>query len=261
MAFRLGCIQFEGAAGEVSRNLDCMAALAARAAGEHGVELALFAEMAPTCYARPETLRAAAEPLDGPMVKYMADVARANRMDLAFGMPELSESSGARYNTMVYLDEEGHVRAAYRKTHLFGSECEWASPGNAAFAFETRFGKAAMWICYDTRFPEAARACALGGARFALVATAWLGPPDEWELAVRSRAMDNGIFVAGADQIGREEGLVCRGLSVIADPHGRVIARAEAGHEAIVVADIDLREVDRFYERVPVLRHRRSDLA
>ena len=251
MSFRLSCAQFRGEPGEVARNLDTMARLAKQAAEDDGADLVVFAEMAPTCYTRPEILADAAQPLDGEIVRFLCDVASSLSIDLAFGMPELSESDGARYNTMVYLGSDGRMLATYRKTHLFGRETDWARPGDSVSAFDTRLGLAAMWVCYDTRFPEVARASAVAGARFAVVSTAWLGPPDEWELAVRSRAMDNGIFRGGGGPDWRRGGLVCRGLSLIADPHGRVIARAEPGCEGICTAEIDLRRSRRFSRTRP----------
>jgi predicted amidohydrolase len=114
-----------------------------------------------------------------------------------------------------------------------------------------------MWICYDTRFPEAARVLALEGATLCLAATAWFGPADEWELAIRARAMDNGIFTAGAALQGEALGMPLRGASIIVDPHGRILAQAREGADGVITAQYDEESVLSFRARLPLLEHRR----
>ena len=116
------------------------------------------------------------------------------------------------------------------------------------------------WICYDTRFPEVGRAAAIGGAEVGLVPTAWLGPTEEWRLALRARALDNGIFVAGADIISKDPGLRCRGASMIAGPHGEILAQAQEDNEGIIWADLSQETLTKQRERLPLLKHRRTDL-
>lgn len=256
---RICCAQFQGAPGDPARNIARMADLARQAREKEAADLVVFPEMAISAYGPVDVLQAHAQGLDGDHVGAMAEIAGNCAVDLAFGMAERYED-GRLYNTMVYIDLEGRTLAAYRKTHLFGPERDWATPGPGAATFQTRFGPTTMWICYDTRFPELARAAAVRGARLALVSTAWFGPPEEWDLALRARALDNGIFVAGADQISDREGLVCRGLSRIAGPHGDLRAAARPGEEGLIVAEIDLEDCRCFYDRVPVLEHRRDDI-
>ncbi len=99
---------------------------------------------------------------------------------------------------MVFLDSRGTLRSVYRKVHLWVTEKEWALPGSGFPAMTAGDMRLGMWICYDTRFPEAARTLARSGATLGLVGSAWFGPAEEWELALRARALDNGMFVAGA---------------------------------------------------------------
>jgi predicted amidohydrolase len=115
------------------------------------------------------------------------------------------------------------------------------------------------WVCYDTRFPELARRLALDGATLGLVSAAWLGPAEEWELAVRSRALDNGMYVAASALQGTARGAAFHGVSLVADPHGRVIARSPEG-DGVISADYDDEGVAEFRARLPLLEHRRPDL-
>jgi len=101
---------------------------------------------------------------------------------------------------------------------------------------------------------------ALGGADLGLVATAWLGPGDEWELALRARALDNSIFVAGADIISYDPMLRCWGRSMIIGPKGKVLAKAEPEREGVIDAVLRGEELDAQRNRVPLLKDRRPDL-
>ena len=188
----------------------------------------------------------------------VAGTARAARIAIALGFAERS-ADGRLYSSIAFIGPDGAVAAVQRKAHLFGQESRWAVPAETATAFDACGVRCGAWVCYDTRFPELARRLALDGATLGLVGAAWLGPPDEWELAVRSRAMDNGIYVAAAALQGTARGFTFRGTSLVADPHGRVIARASEG-DGVIVADYDDTVVDEFRGRVPVLEHRRPDL-
>jgi (R)-amidase len=152
---------------------------------------------------------------------------------------------------MLLLDAAGREVLRYRKVHLWDTEKTWATPGDAFPVAQWEGVTVGQWICYDSRFPEAARSLARAGARLALAGAAWLGPAEEWELALRSRAMDNGIFVAGSVHLGR----AFHGTALIVDPHGTVLARGEPGREEVIHAEIDLELITRFHARLPLLQH------
>ncbi len=228
-----------------------MEALARQAAGR-GAAIAVFPELCLTGYLPPDEVRQLAVPLDSEGIGRLRRAAANAGIALAFGFPE--RGPGARlHDSMAFVDARGEIAAVYRKVHLFGSESAWAEAGTAFAAFDAGPFRAGLLICYDTRFPEAARALAAAGAAAALTAAAWLGPADEWELAVRARAMDNGMFVAAAAL----QGAGLHGGSLIADPHGRVLARAAEGREELITAPVDPAEIDAFRARVPLLKDRR----
>jgi predicted amidohydrolase len=178
---------------------------------------------------------------------------------IAFGLAELDDSGAVRYNSLVVFDAQGHTAAIYHKIHLWATERQWAEPGERVVPFVLNGVRYAGWICYDTRFPEVARLCALAGADVGLVPTAWLGPGEEWELALRARALDNSMFVLGSDIIGPDPSLRCYGRSMIVDPKGRVIARAEPEQEGIICTTLDPAVMDAQRDRVPLLGDRRPD--
>jgi predicted amidohydrolase len=158
---------------------------------------------------------------------------------------------------MAFVDAKDGLKAVYRKVHLWASELQWADPGEGFSTFEAGPVRMGMWICYDTRFPEAARSLAMGGATAALVGAAWVGPADEWELVLRARAIDNGMFVAGTVLQGENDGLCFHGTGIIVDPHGRVLARAAEGSDEVILGEYDPGVIRAFRDRLPLLEHRR----
>jgi predicted amidohydrolase len=199
------------------------------------------------------------EPVTGPNVSALAQAARDLGVAIAFGLAELDESQNVRYNSLAVFDAHGNAAAIYHKIHLWASERQWAEPGDSVTPFVLNGVRYAGWICYDTRFPEVARLCALAGVDVGLAPTAWLGPGEEWELALRARALDNSMFVLGADIIGLDPSLRCHGRSMIVDPKGRVVARAEPEQEGIICATLDPAVLDAQRGRVPLLGDRRPD--
>lgn len=251
----MACAQFLPTPGDPAANLAVMRGQAREAAGR-GASLVVFPELCLTGYLPAADLRRLAVELDGSQVAEARAAARESSIAVAFGFAERAVD-GRLHDSMCYVDSTGTVRSIYRKVHLFGSEGQWASAGSGFECFDADGIACGMWICYDTRFPEAARVLALEGATLCLAATAWFGPADEWELAIRARAMDNGIFTAGAALQGEALGMPLRGASVIVDPHGRVLAQAREGQAEVITAEYDDGAVASFRARLPLLEHRR----
>jgi predicted amidohydrolase len=256
---QIACGQFAALPGDAAANVARIIGYAGQARAQ-GCALIVFPELIVTGYLAPERIPPLAEPLDGPSVRKLAQAARELGIAIAFGMAEWDEAHGARYNSLVIVDRSGEVAGVYRKMHLWDTEHEWAEPGDEVLNVQLGDVQVSGWICYDTRFPELARLSALSGAELALVPTAWLGPGSEWELALRARALDNGIFVAGADIVGPDPALRCRGLSMIVGPKGDLLARAEPESEGIICATLRQADMDAQRGRVPLLRHRRPAL-
>jgi predicted amidohydrolase len=256
---RIACGQFVAAPGDKPANVARMIAYA-QEAQEEGCELILFPELIVTGYLPPEQVLPLVEPVTGPSVRSLAQAAHELGIAIAFGLAERDPARDVCYNSLVVLDGRGELVAVYHKMHLWATEREWAEPGDKALSFELSGVRYGGWICYDTRFPELARLCALQGADVALVPTAWLGPGDEWELALRARALDNSMFVAGADIIGLDPALRCHGRSMIVNPRGHVLTRAEPDREGIICATLDPTDLDAQRGRVPLLYDRRSHL-
>lgn len=201
-----------------------------------------------------------AQPLDGPFVAALSDLARRNDAAVVAGMFERSEDPDRPYNTLVALDAGGARLATYRKTHLFDSfghrESDKLTAGSPQpVTIDVAGVRVGLMTCYDLRFPEQARALVDSGAQVLAVPAAWVRGPlkeDQWIVLLRARAIENTVYAAGAGQCGP---LYC-GRSALVDPMGVVVAAlGEADGVVTGVAELDrLRAVREFN---PALQHRR----
>jgi predicted amidohydrolase len=238
-------------------------------AGTAGVDLAALPEVWPYQGSAPQ-VRAAAEPIDGPRVARLAEVARRYRMWIHGG--SVLELEGERvFNTSVLLDRDGEIRATYRKIHLFDADPPGGQPSRESFLYssgdavvvaETEFGRVGLSICYDVRFPELYRQLAVQGATITFIPAAFRFETgkDHWDVLARARAIEDQCFVIAAAQWGTwgPPGRERRnfGNSLVVDPWGIVLARATDG-VGVTVAELDLAEVERVRRVLPALRHRR----
>ncbi|MGA2613421.1 MAG: carbon-nitrogen hydrolase family protein [Spirochaetia bacterium] len=217
MSVVIACAQLACAPGDIPRNTARMTEMTAQAA-RMGARVLVFPELCLSGYLAPSAAMRLAIPADGPDISKLRAAAKETGVALCFGFPE--RAPDGLYNSMAFLDRSGAPPIVYRKIHLWVTERGWAAEGKQLVSFGMDGLRCGMWICYDCRFPEAARALALGGVRLAFVGSAWFGPAAEWELAARARALDNGIFVAAAAVQGRFGDAAFHGASLVVDPHG-----------------------------------------
>lgn len=238
-------------------------------AGAAGADLAALPEVWP-CQGSASEVRLAAEPLDGPRRERLAAAARRHGMWVHGG--SVLELDGERiFNTSLLFDRDGEVVATYRKIHLFDADPPGGLPSRESFLYsagdevvtaETEFGRVGLSICYDVRFPELYRSLAMQGATVVFVPSAFRFETgkDHWEVLLRARAIEDQVFVVAAGQWGTwgPPGRERRnfGDSLVADPWGRVVARAPEG-VGLTLAELDLEEITRVREALPALRHRR----
>jgi predicted amidohydrolase len=217
-----------------------------------------------------EQLRAGAEPLDGPSLRWAGDQALRHRVWLVAGsIMERAPGQERILNTSCLFDPVGARRAVYRKIHLFDCDVPGASyresaivmPGRDIVRAEAEGVPLGLSICFDLRFPELFRSLALGGARLIALASAFTERTgrDHWEVLVRARAIENQVFVIAANQIGASTlKLRWYGRSMIVDPWGVVLAQAP-DREGYIVADLDFAEQDRVRAQLPSLANRRPE--
>lgn len=255
---RLALAQVPSAYHQKDINLE-RAERAMRVAADGGADAILFPEMFLTGYLVWDRVSELAEPLGGVSVQRLQQLSAELHLVLVCGFPEMGPNRTV-YNAACMIDRDGRLLGGYRKTHLFADEPGAFSAGERFEVFETAIAPIGLLICYDMEFPEPVRALALGGARVILVSTANMEPYQvSQEVYLRSRALENGIFVAVANTIGEDARYRYFGRSAVADPQGRIIAQAGA-EEEIVMADLDLAEAEEAQRSSPYLNRRRPSL-
>jgi N-carbamoylputrescine amidase len=268
-------------ATEPEENLE--AAIAnVRAAVRRGAAIVCLPELFRSryfCQSEDHANFALAEPVPGPTTGTLGALARALGIVIVASLFE-RRAAGVYYNTAVVLDADGTVIGKYRKMHIPDDplyyEKFYFAPGDLGFrAWRTRHACVGTLVCWDQWYPEAARLTALRGAEILCYPTAIGWHPSEkaehgavqhaaWETVQRSHAIANGVFVAVANRVGLERqaggpGLEFWGQSFVVDPSGRVLARASAGREEVLVVPCDLAAVEVARTHWPFLRDRRVD--
>ncbi len=215
-----------------------------------------------------------AEPIPGPTADCLCALARELEVVLVASVFE-ARAPGVYHNTAMVIDADGEIAGRYRKMHIPDDpgfyEKFYFTPGDLGFrTFQTRYARIAVLICWDQWFPEAARLAALGGAEIVFYPTAigWGAGEtraarrtqlEAWELVQRSHAVTNGIYVAAVNRVGREGKIHFWGSSFVADPSGRVRARAAADKPETLLVDCGLGDIAEARHNWPFLRDRRTD--
>jgi omega-amidase len=119
-----------------------------------------------------------------------------------------------------------------------------------------------MLVCYDIRFPEAARTLALKGMEVLLVPAAFntVTGPLHWHITFRSRSVENQVFTAAASPARNNRSTYkAYGHSLVIDPWGKIICEAGSG-EKIIYARLDPGKLEEARARLPLLKHRKQSL-
>jgi predicted amidohydrolase len=198
------------------------------------------------------------------------DAAKRNRIWLNLGSLALMVDDGKVANRGFVIDREGNIRGRYDKIHLFDVDLptgeSWResaiySPGEGAVLINgTPVGKLGLTICYDLRFPMLFARIAEADADVISVPAAFTVPTGQahWHVLLRARAIEAGLFVVAAAQVGsHEDGRHTFGHSLVVDPWGEVLL--DKGDEpGVGFAEIDLARISDVRSRIPALNHRRS---
>ncbi len=246
-------------------------------AASAGADLVCLPELFRTpyfCQREEEAAFELAEPIPGETSEALAKAARSAGVSVLGSVFE-RRAPGLYHNSALVLTPDGATAAHYRKMHIPDDplyyEKFYFTPGDLGCPVaSTPAGRVGPLVCWDQWFPEAARLSALGGAELLIYPTAiaWetgarpegeAAEHDAWETVQRGHAIANGVFVAAVNRVGEEDALTFWGQSFVADPFGRVLARAASDREELLIVDCDLGEVESVRRGWPFLRDRRID--
>lgn len=197
------------------------------------------------------------------------DAARRHGLWLHIGSLAVRTEDGKLANRTFLIDSAGEIRARYDKIHLFDVDLptgeSWRESavyraGQEAVAVDgTPVGRLGLSICYDLRFPALFAKLAEAGAQVIAVPAAFTVPTGHahWDVLLRARAIEAGVFIVAAAQFGRhEDGRETYGHSLVVDPWGQVVLDMN-DKTGVGFADLDLSRIDEVRQRIPALAHRR----
>ena len=242
---------------------------------KQGADLAVLPEMF-NCPYENEKFIEYAEELNGSLtLEKIANIAKEENIHvLAGSIPELEddgEGTQSIYNTAVLFDNKGKLLGKHRKMHLFDidvkgkiyfKESDTLSAGNEFTVIETELTTFGIGICYDVRFVELSRIMALNGAQILIFPGAFnlTTGPAHWEILFRSRALDNQVYAIGvAPALDKDASYNSFGHSIAINPWGEIIEELDY-EEGLKIVEIDLDEIKRIREEIPILKNRRTDL-
>jgi predicted amidohydrolase len=215
----------------------------------------------------------AAETIPGPTTTRMTALARSRGVTLHLGsLLEVSAVKGKFFNTSVLIGPDGELITTYRKVHLFDvnvpgaivqRESDIIVPGDDIVVANLGEFALGLSICFDVRFPELYRALALAGADVLAIPAAFNATTGlaHWDLLVRARAVENHAFVVAATQVGTTaEGIATYGHALIVDPWGTALAESTSDEPEVLMATLDLKEVERRRSQIAVMDFRRPDI-
>ena len=220
-----------------------------------------------------------AETIPGPSTAAFQKLAKKHGAVVIASLFE-KRAAGVYHNTASIIDADGSLLGIYRKMHIPDDplfyEKFYFTPGDLGFmAWQTKFGKIGVLICWDQWYPEGARLTAMQGAQILFYPTAIGWHPSEkaeygvnqhsaWETIQRSHAVANGCYVAAVNRVGLErpiggDGIEFWGQSFVAGTSGQIVAKASIDREENLLVPVDLNKVDVTRTHWPFLRDRRID--
>ncbi|MBU3696620.1 carbon-nitrogen hydrolase family protein [Dechloromonas sp.] len=202
----------------------------------------------------------------GTVQDWLAETAQRHNIWLFAGsIPLVADAPDKMRNSSLAYDPQGACVARYDKIHLFGfrkgdeayDEAAFIEPGSAPVAVDTAFGRVALSICYDLRFPELYRG--LGAVDLILMPAAFTDTTGRahWEILLRARAIENQCYLLAIGQGGRHEnGRMTHGNSMVVDPWGEILDRKLKG-PGWVMAELDHARIAEIRASLPALAHRK----
>ncbi len=236
---RVAAIQYRAVPYDKPANIRALSRLIAEAA-RHDARIVVLPEMCVTGLNIADARQAAglAETVPGPSTDAFARLAKRYKLYLIFGMPEADARTQRYFNSQVVIGPGGNIAGKYRKTHLYGSDENWASPGDLGYqTVDTEWGRIGLAICFDINFPDVLDFLARSRVDLFAFSTNWIADRPPFELWMRMQRRSHAFFVA-ANNWG-SDGFRFSGGSLIVSRDSRVLAKSGDSGDAIVYAWFD----------------------
>ncbi|MFB9769578.1 carbon-nitrogen family hydrolase [Lactiplantibacillus modestisalitolerans] len=256
---RVGLIQLDIRYGDPAANFKQVSAAIQKAARQH-VDVLVLPELWNTGYAL-DRLPELADQNGQQTQTQLSALARQWKVNIVGGSVAVARN-GHYYNEMLTFDRQGQLLSRYDKVHCFGlmGEQEVMTAGNQENRFTLDNVPAFGVICYDIRFPEWLRKQAARGPQVLFVSAEWpTARLTQWRLLLQARAIENQAYVVAVNRVGDDPQNAFGGQSLVVDPLGKLVAIGGA-HAQLITATLDLKQVERVREQLPVFADRRPEL-
>ena len=203
--------------------------------------------------------------------QFLSNLAKKYSVYICGGsFPEINNKKQI-FNTAYVFNRKGKELARHAKMHLFDidikngqyfKESDTLTAGNSVTVFDTEFGKMGLCICYDIRFPELFRLMVDRGAKIIFIPASFNQTTGKmhWELLFCSRAVDNQVFTVGTSPaLAENSAYHSWGHSIVVSPWGKILNQLDCS-QGQLITEIDLSEVTKVREQLPLLKHRRLDI-
>ncbi|WP_051271539.1 nitrilase-related carbon-nitrogen hydrolase [Shimazuella kribbensis] len=231
--FKVAAIQFNPVLNQWDKNIEELLKLT-KEAFQNGAKLVVTPEMSTTGYhfANRKSIQPFVDTIPGKTTNAFADLANEYDAYVVLGLPEIDEKTKLYYNAAALVGPEGYI-GTYRKTQLWETDTHWAAWGNLGVPiFQTKIGKIAINICMDSTFFEISRLAGLAGADILAFPT---NSSAQALFSLPNRAIQNGMYVIGANRSNTENSFQMIGGSVIWSPEGKKLAEAPILKENIAI--------------------------
>ncbi|SES30695.1 carbon-nitrogen family hydrolase [Salipaludibacillus aurantiacus] len=263
MGLKVALIQADIAYGDPEANYRKIEREFEKAAADHP-DIIVLPELWPTGYdlARLDEI---GDPEAEQAVSFLSGLTRKHQVNAVAGSVPKQTKDGTK-NTMLVFDSSGRLVKEYSKAHLFRlmNEEKYLIQGNDNGLFHLAGHPSAGVICYDIRFPDWIRTHMVGEegkqTKILYVVAEWpKARVDHWKALLISRAIENQCFVVACNRTGADPNNEFGGHSIVIGPWGEIIAEA-GGEETILHADIEIEDVDKVRESIPVFTDRRPGI-
>jgi len=215
---------------------------------------------------KPEALHKIAEKINGNFISTLSYSAKQNKINVIATIYEIINTNKQNhkvFDTAIIINDLGKLQSVYRKVHLYDALGFKESKKLVAGSIierptRTSVGNLGLLICYDMRFPEISRILTVNGASILASPSAWVAgfmKQEHWEIMVKARAIENGVYVIAPNQVGN---IYC-GHSMVIDPFGSTLVDM-GNREGIEIIDIDSSRIDTIRRTLPLLMNRRTDV-
>lgn len=261
MKITVSSVQFQPKAGCIEENLEQIESFVKKAVSL-GSGLIVLPEISDTGY-NLDIIKNMATSFPNLSTNRLSEIAKKYHIIIVAGLAE--KRNGELYNIAAVFDTNGKLVSQYAKTHLCPypsmNEPAYFKPGQSIFVTNVEGIKIGTTICYDIRFPEIYRKLALAGAQIITNSAAF--PKiriNHLEICLKSRAIENQVFLVSSNHSGKIGDAVFGGRSMIVGPGGDVRAKASDTDDELITATLDLDEIEIIRKERPVITQRRPEI-